>query len=423
MYANDARALGRHYHLFMRWLRLRRLSIPPLLFDVALAALLGVVGAAQLWTKHSPFSGDEDRFRPTGGTTPDTGGGGPEPFSPDFVSYSLLALTAGSLVFRSRYPLLTLAGVTTFGAAYLTTGAPVFTVQIIVLVAVYSAVADAHISRGPAILVSLLCGAVLGAAIWVSGEPRSDAQWAMDAAWLLAAMFLGDSQRSRREAALESSRTQEEEARRRVSEERLKIARDLHDVVGHNISLINVQASAGSHVLYQDAGQSKETFDNIREASHETLQELRSLVGVLRDPATGESRAPTDGLDQLDRLIRGFVEAGQHVDLRITGNRRHISGVVDLSAYRIVQEALTNAVQHAPGANVIVTVDYGEDAVSVSVTNEASQTPSSSNGSGGHGLVGMRERVLAIGGRLDAGPEANGGFRVRATLPLAGGAS
>jgi signal transduction histidine kinase len=257
----------------------------------------------------------------------------------------------------------------------------------------------------------------------LNDDELSGASWAMNAAWIFAAIFLGDSVRSRREISAQEEKNREEESLRRVSEERLQIARELHDVVGHNISLINVQAGAGSHVLYNDPRQAKETFDNIRNASHETLQELRSLVGVLRDPVSGESKKPTVGLDELDHLVKDFTEAGQDVELLVTGNRRHVSGIVDLSAYRILQEALTNAVRHASGARVLVTVSYGPDDVSLSVTNgRGNGQPSETNG-GGHGLVGMRERVMAIGGRIDAGPDADGGFHVRAVLPLAGGAA
>jgi signal transduction histidine kinase len=392
--------------------------------DVTLAVLLGAVGIWQLAGQRDPFG--EKRPRPSGyegggpsggGSGPFPGGGGGPP-EPDTLTYLLFGLCAASLAVRSRFPLLTLAGVTAFGAAYLETGQPVFPVLIIVLVAIYSAVADSSLPRFVPILLSLGSGAILGAAIWLSDAPRTNAQWAMDAAWVLAAIFLGDSVRSRRETAEQLERSREEEERRRVSDERLRIARELHDVVGHNISLINVQAGAGAHVLYNDPQQSRETFDNIRTASHETLQELRSLVGVLRDPATGESRTPTVGLDALEQLIKGFVDAGQDVTLEVTGNKRHVSGIVDLSAYRILQEALTNTVRHAPKSKVRVMVNYGEKDVSLTVTNDSGDGVTAREPGGGHGLVGMRERVMAIGGRLDAGPDANGGFHVRAVLPL-----
>ena len=412
------------YHGFVDWLKFRAVSIPPLLVDVTLALILGTVGAAQLWSKRSPFEGDKTRnpFQAPGGGG-GGGGGAPIPDGPDTLTYALLGLCAGSLVFRSRWPLLSLAGVTAFGAAYLETGQPVFVVQLIVLVAVYSAVADSGLHRGVAILVSLACGAMLGAAIWASDAPRTDAQWAMDAAWLLAAIFLGDTVRSRREIAQQAELNREEEARHRVSEERLQIARDLHDVVGHNVSLINVQAGAGAHVLYNDAQQAKETFENIRRASHETLQELRGLVSVLRDPASGLTVAPTVGMEGIEQLVQGFVDAGQAVELSVTGDRGRVTGITDLSAYRVVQEALTNTVRHAPGARVHVEVQYHDDDVTISVTNDRGDQSRPRAPGGGHGVLGMRERVSAIGGRIDTGPDPDGGFHVRAVLPVVGGAS
>ena len=429
--AGSERAL-RYYQGIVHNVRLRAVGLPPLLFDAGLALFLGAVGAAQLVSQRVPFETREHRppdFReppPIGGG----GGGGPVEngaggFAPpaDAMAYGLLGLCAASLLLRTKQPLLSLAGVTAFGAAYLERGQPVFAVQLIVLVAVYSAVADSTLPRGVPILLSLISGAILGGAIWLSDQPLTTAQWAMDAAWICAAIFLGDSVRSRRAIAAQLEKNREDEARRRVSEERLQIARELHDVVGHNISLISVQAGAGSHVLYKDPEQARETFDNIRNASHETLQELRSLVGVLRETDNPDGdRLPTVGLDALDQLIKGFSDAGQDVRLNVTGRKRHLAGIVDLAAYRILQEALTNTVRHAPKARVNVTVNYGDDSVSIDVTNDRGDESPHETG-GGHGLVGMRERAIAIGGRLDAGPESGGGFHVRAVLPLTGGAA
>ncbi len=419
----------RYYQHIVYNLRLRAISLPPLLFDAGLALFLGVVGAAQLVSQRVPFETREHRppgvrpeLPPNGSGPVENASGG---FAPpaDTMAYGLLGLCAASLLLRTKQPLLSLAGVTAFGAAYLERGQPVFAVQLIVLVAVYSAVADSTLPRGVPILLSLLSGAVLGGAIWMSDQPLTAAQWAMDAAWICAAIFLGDSVRSRRAIAAQLEKNREDEAQRRVSEERLQIARELHDVVGHNISLISVQAGAGSHVLYKDPEQAKETFDNIRNASHETLQELRSLVGVLREPDNNQEgeRVPTVGLDALEQLVKGFSDAGQNVRLNVTGRKRHLTGIVDLAAYRILQEALTNTVRHAPKATVNVTVNYGDDSVSIDVTNDRGDGSAPHESGGGHGLVGMRERAIAIGGRLDAGPETGGGFHVRAVLPLAGG--
>lgn len=413
----------RKYDVGMKlaWLKERAGAAPPLLVDGGLALMLGLVGAAQIAWQDRPFGG---RGFGGGGRGPGPSGPGPGPGGADAgdgLTYLLIGLCAASLIVRRRYPLAALAGVVVFAGAYLMRGQPAFSVQLIVLVALYSAVADAPFSRWQAILIAIGATGLLGLAVLEGDSDRTNAVWAMDAAWAAAAIFLGDSVRSRRAYAVEAERTRGEQARRRLSEERLQIARELHDVVGHNISLITVQAGAGEHVLYKDAEQARETFANIRQASHETLQELRSMVGVLRESSSEVERAPTVGLDALPQLVSAVSEAGQTVNLSVTGQRRQLAGVVDLSAYRILQEALTNTVRHAPQSRVNVHVDYRDDAVALEVVNDGGiEAPASDEAGGGHGLVGMRERVAAIGGRLDAGPEPGGGFHVRAVLPLSG---
>ena len=410
-----------------RWIN----TLPPILLDAALATLLGVVGAAQLVSRRAPFQGPVDQIRhiprfpgPEGGSPPRELPGseffGQPPFhEADTLTYILLACCAASLLLRRRFPLLTLGGVTLFGALYLSRGEQPFSVQLIILVAMYGAVADSALTRTQAVAVGIAAAGVLGLAILYADIPRNSSNWAMDAAWVVAAIFLGDSVRSRRAYAAEAERGREEEARRLVTEERLQIARELHDVVGHNISLINVQAGAGEHVLYKEPAGAREAFANIRNASHETLQELRSMVGVLRDSSTGAPEtAPTQGLQALDQLIKAVTDAGQEVELSVSGRQQPLPGVVDLSAYRILQEALTNTVRHAPHSRVHVAVDYGADAVSLEVTNERGNEPAVKVNGDGHGLAGMRERITAIGGKLDAGPQPGGGFRVRAVLPI-----
>jgi signal transduction histidine kinase len=421
----NGKSLARAYHLRMDWLRGQTTRVPPLLFDAGLALALGLIGAAQLANNTRPFEGDRF-FRNGFGRGPFPGPGPNGGAIPGFdsgvhtIDYVLLGLCAACLTVRRLNPVLALIGVTVFAYFYLAEDAPFFSVQLIVLVAIYSAVADSSLPRVGAVALSLACAGVLAIGLDVSNTPRTDANWAMDAAWVMTAIFLGDSVRSRRAATAQAERSREEESRRRISDERLQIARELHDVVGHNISLINVQAGAGEHVLFKDPEQAQETFKNIRNASHETLQELRSLVGVLREPVGGEEQmAPTVGLDALDQLVKAISDAGQTVQLRVTGKKGNLAGIIDLSAYRILQEALTNTVRHAPNAKVDVAVSYGSDALSLEVRNDRGDGDTAPDPGGGHGLTGMRERVAAIGGRLDAGPEPDGGFRVRAVLPLA----
>lgn len=419
----NARQPLRAYYSAMHWLRGQTNRIPPLLFDAGLALALGLVGAAQLWSNQRPFEGPRPGF---GGSTSPVQNFDPSRFrnpggfqSPETLDYVLLGGAAAFLVIRRINPILSLIGVTGFAFFYLREGGPLFSVQLIVLVAMYTAVADSTLPRLAAIGLSVVSAMVLAVAIDSTGMTRSDANWAMDAAWVAAALMLGDSVRSRRQVTAQDELRREEESRRRIADERLQIARELHDVVGHNISLITVQAGAGEHVLYKDPEQAQETFRNIRSASHETLQELRSLVGVLREQSGDEPLTPTVGMDALDQLVKAISDAGQTVQLKVTGQKGNLAGIIDLSAYRILQEALTNTVRHAPRSKVDVAVEYGKDAVSLEVRNGRGEIEPASEPGGGHGLTGMRERVAAIGGRLDAGPEPDGGFRVRAVLPLA----
>jgi signal transduction histidine kinase len=395
--------------------------------DAALACGLGLVGAAQLVSRRTPFQGRFLERPPIEGLQPPflPPGAGirPPPFDQvDALTYVLMALCAASLIPRRRFPLLTLAGVTALGSLYLARGGQPFSVQLIILVAIYTAVTDSGLARIQAIALSLLSVTFLAGSIVVADLPRVSANWAMDAAWVLAAIFLADSVRSRRAYALEAERFREEEARSRIFEERVQIARELHDVVGHNIALISVQAGAGEHALYKSPEKARDTFRIIRTAGQETMNELRSMVDVLRESGRMESvTAPMQGLDALDQLIGAVNSSGQKVSLSVKGGRRPIPTVVDLTAYRILQEALTNAVRHAPGSSVEVTVEYSPDRLALEVMN--GRGDGSSDGQttgGGHGLVGMRERVQAIGGLIETGPRPDGGYRVSAILPTVG---
>lgn len=250
-------------------------------------------------------------------------------------------------------------------------------------------------------------------------------------AWTGMAAAAGDAVRSRRafvdairERAERAERTREEEARRRVAEERLRIARDLHDVVAHHIALVNVQAGVAAHVMDRRPDQAKEALAHVREASRSALDELRATVGLLRQ--SGDPEAPTEpvsGLAVLDGLLDGFRKAGLPVSLARADGGRPLPSAVDLAAYRIVQEALTNVRKHAgPGARAEVSVVLVGRTVEVTVLDDGSPAAAPpAEPSGGHGLLGMRERVTALGGVLSAAPRYGGGFRVQAILPLAPG--
>jgi signal transduction histidine kinase len=215
---------------------------------------------------------------------------------------------------------------------------------------------------------------------------------------------------------------QEEEERRHASEERLAIARELHDVLAHNISMINVQAGVALHLLEERPEQARPALTAIKHASKEALTELRSVLGVLRrvDEEDG-SKDPSPTLARLDDLVVRANAAGLSVRKEVQGPVRLLPAPVELAGFRIVQEALTNVVRHAAATRTTVSVTYGDDSVTVQVDDDGRGTVPGPLGSGS-GIVGMRERAESIGGFLDAGPGLDGsGFRVRAWLPLGEG--
>jgi signal transduction histidine kinase len=217
--------------------------------------------------------------------------------------------------------------------------------------------------------------------------------------------------------ALELERERDERARVAVAEERARIARELHDVVAHAISVVVVQARGGRAQLRAgEQQQSLDAFDAIERTGEQALGEMRRLLGLLRQDDEELARSPQPSLARLESLAAHVRASGLPVEVRIEGEMPQLPPGVDLSAYRIVQEALTNALKHAGPASAHVRVVYGPRAVEVEVTDDG-RGNGSSTADGGHGLVGIRERVALVGGQLEAGPIEGGGFAVRARLP------
>ena len=209
----------------------------------------------------------------------------------------------------------------------------------------------------------------------------------------------------------------EERARRAVADERARIARELHDVVGHSVSVMTVQASAVRVRLDDDQDQIRNALEVVERTGREALAEMRRMVGVLRHPDEGPALAPQPSLEQIQSLVERAREAGLPVELRIEGDPVELPSGVDLTAYRLVQEGLTNAIKHARAQRAEVLVRYAAGQVEVTVSDDGD---GGGDGDGsGHGLVGIRERVSVYGGRLEAGVRPEGGFRLRATLPVA----
>jgi signal transduction histidine kinase len=218
------------------------------------------------------------------------------------------------------------------------------------------------------------------------------------------------------ERAIRAEREREEEARAAVAEERARIARELHDIVGHSVSVMTVQAAGVRSLLKPEQEREREALQVIEQTGREALAEMRRLVGVLRQPEEAPALAPQPSLEHVDKLVAQAREAGLPVDLRVEGDPVQLPAGVDLTAYRLVQEGLTNAIKHANAESAEVVVRYRNGTVELTVSDDGSGDGGGE--SGGHGLVGMRERVSVYGGSLDAGPRPDGGYELHATLPV-----
>ncbi|WP_345578954.1 sensor histidine kinase [Streptomyces prasinosporus] len=348
---------------------------------------------------------------------------------PDALGWTLLCAAHVPLVWRRRHPLLVL-------------------VAVVALVGPYHALDNHHAAPGAASCVALYTLAVTGrplrtvlTGIAVLGTSVGvmltvDAHQAVElirvSGWVIAVLFAGVDVRYYRqyvagivERAERAERTREEEARRRVAEERLRIARDLHDLLAHSITLIGVRTSVAAHVLAADPERLDreavaKALDDIAETCRTARGELRTTLEVLRDHGPGDARGPLPGLDGVPDLVEAARLAGARVER--TGRLGPVPPAVGAAAYRILQEALTNAVRHA-GPEPSVRVDLREEdgALRLSVTDDG--TGPAPGGVPGFGLAGMRERARSVGGALDAGAREGGGFRVTATLPLTSSAT
>lgn len=250
----------------------------------------------------------------------------------------------------------------------------------------------------------------------------------------VACMAIGEARRSRldfeaeyEERVRRAEHGRDEEARRRVAEERLRISRDLHDIVAHHIALITVQAGAAMHIIDQQPQKAREALETIHRAGGQALTDLYDTITLLRSPQDPETSAePTAGLDRLGGLIETFKAAGLRIETSVVGIRRGLPAPVDVAAYRVVQESLTNVRKHAGPVGTRIQLDYGATQLTLTVENAAANSPYTAaaavgaNGASGsgHGIVGMRERAAALGGGLDVGRTVRGGFRVTARFPL-----
>ncbi|MCH5677770.1 sensor histidine kinase [Streptomyces gilvus] len=346
--------------------------------------------------------------------------------TPDPLALALMTLGALALVFRRRAPRTVLALTGAVCLVECVVGDPRAPVAMSAVVALFTVAVTtdrATTWRLGLLTMTLLTGAsmLFGPLPWYAQENLAIFAWTGIGA------TAGDAVRSRkaavqaiRDRAERAERTREEEARRRVAEERLRIARDLHDVVAHHIALVNVQAGVAAHVMDKRPDQAKEALAHVREASRSALNELRATVGLLRQ--SGDPEAPTEpapGLHRLDELVGTFRSAGLHVEVARADQDTTLPAAVDLAAYRVIQEALTNVQKHAgTEAKAEVSVVRVGPNIEITVLDDGAGRDDDPEHGGGHGLLGMRERVSALRGTLTTGPRYGGGFRVHAILPV-----
>jgi signal transduction histidine kinase len=339
----------------------------------------------------------------------------------DMPAFGIALLAAGALALplRHRHPVAVLWWVLGTTLAYWSLGYPRGPVFFALLVALFQVVLTGH--RRVAI-ASLVVGFVsfsfLGYAIGRDEAPGWGQVLGL-AAWLVALLAVTELVRSRRDRARDRALAESDALLRRATDERIRIARELHDAVAHNMSLINIQAGVALHLMDDEPSQVREALTTIKGASKEALVELRSILGVLRGVDDDAPRAPAPSLQRLPDLVANAAASGVEVELVVEGDVSHLPRNTDLAAFRIVQESLTNVARHAGVPRAQVRIHAADGWLRLEVLDEGTGRNGQADlPSGGNGIPGMQERALAVGGRLTAGPRPGRGFMVRAELPI-----
>ena len=381
--------------------RARQLArVDPLLADTALAVVLAVPLVVDLARSDTP----------------------PAPFrAPDVVGYVLVAMLVLPLAVRRRHPM---------GAFFTILSAAVITASLAyhptsfgfgLIVATYTVARWCGRPRSLiALALALLFSVFVKVRFIVAGIDIALFEWPLDAAYMVGSWFLGDSLRTRAAQTAELERNREALAQQAVEREHLRIARELHDSVGHSLSVMVLYSGAAERNLDNAPDRARELIGTVIDSGREALEEMDQMVRILRNEAPRSS-----GLDAVDALADEFRGLGLAVEVNTTGEPQLVSDAVDQAAFRLIQEALTNTLKHAHASSAEVRVTYLPDSLTVGVLDDGvGCSDAEALASGRHGLVGMRERVLALGGELTAGPRPGGaGFLVEATLPRASGAA
>jgi signal transduction histidine kinase len=371
----------------------KRLRINPVQVDVALAVVLLVLSELAIWWGRSGVAKEHT------------------------VGVALIAaVVTGSVAVRRRYPFIVGVGVvalSTFQIAFW--GDPQLIPSSIAFFLSLYALTVWTTARMFALGIGLLIAMYLGSAAGPKGSLSHSTFFTVVTliVMLLIRRVLGDRERR----AQLAERERDVAAREAVVGERARIARELHDAIAHNVSMMVLQAGAERRTLDGQQGGTHAVLQTIEQTGRGALTEMRRLVGMLREDGEDEL-SPQPGLDDLPHLAAQVREAGLPVELAVEGDKRPLPVGIELSAYRIVQEALTNALQHAGNATASVRVRYGDDTLELEIIDDGpGSVPPIATG-GGHGLTGMRERVALYGGRIDTGHKASGGFRVLVLLPV-----
>jgi signal transduction histidine kinase len=332
----------------------------------------------------------------------------------------LVAVACLALAWRRRWPVAVLGVSVAAAAVYTLLGYVNGAVLVAPMAALYTVAAVSAVRRAAAYGLGTL--AVLGLASIAVNPLGPLGGGVVILPFMTAVVVVAGIAVANRRAYVESIRARaEQDARRRIDEERLRIARELHDVVAHTMATINVQAGVAVHVLPTRPEAAADALQAIKAASKEGLRELRAILNVLRQADDADPTQPAPGTAQLETLVDGARRAGLETTLSVTGAPIPLPAAVDLAAFRIVQESLTNAIRHAGPAEAAVSLCYGDDELRIDVADTGRGKPPGVVSDGaGHGLAGMRERAAAVGGSVETGPAPGGGYRVAARLPLSG---
>ncbi|MEV8374856.1 sensor histidine kinase [Kribbella sp. NPDC056861] len=379
----------------------------PLLCDVAIAVAIMIVNLVQPGAKHG-----QDQIELT------------------LTATVIIVLASGVLIVRRRAPLTVLACTTVAAIAYAITEQVKSPIALALTLALYTVAVQ--LDRKTRTIAGAIVAVAMIAATTLFTDEKLLSNLSI-AVLVLFASAAGEAVRYRRaylaeleERVRRAEHDREEEAQRRVTEERLRIAHELHDVIAHHIALMNVQAGVASHLLRDQPDEAEQALRLVREGGRTVLSELTVLLGVLRRSGVDSlPTAPTPSLQELSALIESSTAAGITIDWQ-PPVPTDLPDVLELTTYRILQESLTNVIKHAPGAAVRVRFEEKRGSLTIEVTDDGGHPGTPYRGvplPSGHGLLGMRERVAAVGGDLTAGPQPHGGFQVRAVLPLETGAT